>query len=131
MLDLDMLLDQLAASLQARCPTRLVGRELRDIDDRLEADLARGVYTLVSRGQPEPAYLSLTLIGQIVLPESAARIDVERAELQMLQELQAFARQPGTVGLPCRISSWQQSAQLDHPYGWVAAELRVGPLITP
>lgn len=122
-------------ALTTAMPTRVVTRDLRDFADRAKADVAKGVFTLVSKG--EGGYRNyngreamdgkhrILLVAQIVLAETASPSAVEDAEFAMVEEVKTFLR-----ALPAELCSlvmkgFQQSGQLDAPYGWVAIELEI------
>ena len=125
----------LKTELVTAMPTRVVTRKLKDFADRPKADIAAGVFTLISKG--ERGYRnyngreamdgrhSMLLVGQIELGEDADGEAVEDAEFAMVEEVKAFVR-----ALPAELCSlvmtgFQQSGQLDAPYGWVAITLEM------
>lgn len=122
------------ASLAAGFPARRTDDSVIDFADRSESDLVAGVYTLISDGQPGPIeaeveYINVMLVGQVMVAESASGGDIQEAENLMIDELKTF-RRAATVKID--ISSIQQSRQLELPYGWIRASLRVGPFdLTP
>lgn len=124
------LLQAMSAELAAAAPARLVTRSLRDFAARSKTDLARGVFTLVSRGRPASRgdidYVEVLLVGQIALTEKSAGENVEEAELLMLDEVARWAKSSGVGQI--EFQGIQQSQQVDAPYGWLAVRLRVGPL---
>lgn len=134
-MSLDAKLGQIKTSLAAAFPLRVVTRSLKDFGDRPEADLAKGIYTILSQG--EGGYNNLpgreamygkpriVLLGQIMVGEDSEPEAVEAAELAMTEEIKAFVR-----ALPAGIDSLQmkgfrQSSQLEHPYGWVSIDMEM------
>lgn len=123
------LLGSMATALGAAAPGRSVTRALKDFGDRTKAELTAGVYTLLSRGQDKiddySEYLKVMLVGQIQLSENATPDQIEEAELLMVDEVRRFAR--GCQGANVSVKGWQQSQQLEAPYGWISVDLLVGP----
>lgn len=121
------------ATLAAALPARVVTRDLLDFSMREAADLEAGIYTLLSKG--ESGYQNLLgrlamdgaqrilLVGQIQLEADVLPSAIEDAEFDMVQEIKEFLRAlPATL---CRLQmkGFNQSQQIDAPYGWVAIEL--------
>ena len=54
-------------------------------------------------------------------------MEIEQAELALLQDVLDWCTAPGTVRPLNAVYplDWTQSAQLEHPYGWVALRLDV------
>jgi hypothetical protein len=117
-------------ALATAAPSRVVTRDFLPFADRESADLQAGVFTFLGRGQDQVAeysdHLKIALVGQCLVGEDAAASAVEEIEDAMSEELRDFAR--GVYGTFVAIQAWQQSGQLEHPYGWIAAELDVGPI---
>lgn len=125
----------LKTALAAAMPTRVVTRDLKDFADRPKADVAAGVFTLISKG--ERGYRnyngreamdgrhSMLLVGQIALGEDAAPSAVEDAEFAMIEEVKGFVRALPASLCSLTMTGFQQSGQLDAPYGWVAITLEV------
>ena len=125
----------LQAALATAMPTRVVVRDLKDFADRQKADVAAGVFTLISKG--ERGYRnyngreamdgrhSILLVGQIELGEDAAPSAVEDAEFAMVEEVKGFVRALPASLCSLTMSGFQQSGQLDAPYGWVAITLEM------
>ena len=118
---------------QAGFPTRSCVRSMRDFGDRDENDLSRGVYTFIADGSTDleeyASYINVMLVGQIFAGEDAEPEAVEEIELTMIDEVLALQR----VSTPhIEIQQLQQSRQLEVPYGWFRAQLKVGPIdLTP
>ncbi|MBU1692296.1 MAG: hypothetical protein KJ958_05515 [Gammaproteobacteria bacterium] len=134
-MSLNTLLEQIKTTLAAAQPLRVVTRSLKDFGDRPEADLVKGIFTLVSQG--EGGYNNLpgreamfgksntVLVGQIMVSEDSEPVAIESAELAMVEEIKGFVR-----ALPAGIDSLQmkgfrQSGQLEHPYGWVSIDMEM------
>lgn len=130
-------LEAIRASLAAKLGHRVVTRSLIDPANLADEDLYAGVLCLVSRGGGDFANTrgregqlgrgNAYLVGYLRVAESAAPLEVEQAELALLQEVLDWCTDPGTLRplnavLPL---DWTQSAQLEHPYGWVALRLDV------
>jgi N-methylhydantoinase B/oxoprolinase/acetone carboxylase alpha subunit len=125
----------LKTALATAMPTRVVTRDMKDFGDRAKADIAVGVFTLISAG--EGGYRNyngreamdgkhrILLVGQIELAESALPSAVEDAEFAMIEEVKGFVRAL-PVGL-CSLSmtGFRQSGQLDAPYGWVSIDMEI------
>lgn len=136
MIELDTALDELHAHVAGMFPGRVVTRSYMDFSARPLPELNAGVYTLVFRGFPSfkrdvprwasPGRARILLLGQFVLAEDAAPADVEAGEIAMMEEVIAAVRsapEPKFIGLG--IEEMATSAQLEHPYGWVAAMLEM------
>lgn len=125
----------LKTALTTAMPTRVVTRKLKDYADRKKEDLAVGVFTLISHG--ERGYKNyngreamdgrhrMLLVGQIELIEDAEGDAVEDAEFAMVEEVKAFVRALPADLCSLVMTGFQQSGQLDAPYGWVAIDLEV------
>lgn len=130
-------LEAIRASLAAKLPQRVVTRSLIDPANASAEDLAAGVLCLVSRGggdfantrgrEGQLGRANAYLVGYLKVAEDAEPLEIEQAELALLQEVLDWCTEPGDVRplnavLPL---DWTQSAQLEHPYGWVALRLDV------
>lgn len=123
----------LEAALAAAMPTRVVTRKLMDFAERPKADVAAGVFTLISKG--ESGYKNhngreamdgkhrILLVGQILLSEDTDGEAVEDAEFAMEEEVKAFVRALPPTLCSLVMTGFQQSGQLDTPYGWVTINL--------
>lgn len=129
----DAYLEQLKDALATALPGRLVTREWLDPSQRKDEALQQGVITLISRREQGYAdypgreaqlgTLELALIGQLHCGAKGNGLDVERAELALVEEVKAFvANRPDELG-NLALRSWEQSGQLEAPYGWVAFSL--------
>ena len=126
-------MELLQTQLQAALPARIVTRSYQDFAQRHRADLLQGVYTLISQGvqdinSPVNRQLvdgnhGITLVGQILLAETATGEQVEEAELTLWDEISGFLRNPPDYGLCLDAVSMRQSGQLEAPYGWILVDL--------
>jgi hypothetical protein len=129
-------IDALVTRLQTMAPARVVTRDYRDFADRDPADLAAGVLTVISLGEPsypdeiyEPGRFGvhdLMVVGQIQLPEDATGSQVEDAEFAVMADIKLAVQDPlpaDLFGLALR--SFRQSGQLERPFGWVSASLQI------
>ncbi|MDP3425487.1 MAG: hypothetical protein Q8S32_17235 [Burkholderiaceae bacterium] len=125
----------LQSALADAMPARVVTRKLQDFADRPKADIAAGVFTLISKG--ERGYQnyngreamdgrhSMLLVGQVELGEDADGEAVEDAEFAMIEEVKGFVRALPASLCSLTMTGFQQSGQLDAPYGWVAITLEM------
>lgn len=119
------------AALAAVLPNRIVTRELLDATQRDDADLERGVITILTLGadslggmpDEDAGQVTLVTAGQLKLQESSHGDEVEDAELAMFAELRQFVLAPGMGLCPLELVSVAFSGQLETPYGWFRAEL--------
>lgn len=137
MSELGARLAAITAALAARYPARVVADDLVDFAMRQDADLKAGVFTLISIGedhfhpglQMEMDYgrHRMLLVAQIRLTETSAPSATQEAELTLRDEVRAFlgALPPALAALVC--TGWRQSAQSDHPDGWVSFDLEFKP----
>ena len=138
--DLDTALEAIKTSMAAQLPHRVVSRSLLlDPMSADEADLRKGVLCLVNGGGGKWAnYLgregqlgqaNLSIVGFVLVDEASAPVDVERAELALLDDVLGWVHNPG---LPRPVNSvlpleFRQSGQLEHPFGWMVLTLNVKP----
>jgi len=124
-----VIIEAVATALSAAAPTRTVTRDLKDYSDYDDGVIRAGVYTLISQGimadESDIETLSLLLVGQILLDESAAPSATEEAELLMIDEVRVFSQQ--IQGLRIVRGRFRQSAQIDAPYGFISGTLQLGP----
>ncbi|HHJ11893.1 MAG TPA: hypothetical protein ENK00_01830 [Chromatiales bacterium] len=133
---MDDRLDALEASLVAALPTRIVSRDLKHYTDQSDADLTKGVVTLVSAGEKDYSKaLGMTardgihqvlLIGHLRVAENQGGQAIEAAELDLIEEIKGWVR-AGVDGMSLRLDNVQHSRQLDNPYGWIVAYVDAGP----
>ena len=133
---LDTMLDSILAAVSAAVPaTRTCTRQLEDFSLRDDAALQSGVYTLLSNGM-EPydddrRFLNVLLVGQVMKTAAQATLDIEKEELLMICEIEAFVKtvnaDPSNPQVLIASPGIKQSAQTEGDYGWVSAPLRIGP----
>lgn len=127
-------MEALKAGLAAAVPaTRTVSRSLKDFTSWGDAVLLTGVYTAVSKSEGDYArYTSdmeadgthrIAIIGQLKVAEDADPSAVEDAEGVMIDEIKAFMRTPPADLGSMVLQGWNQSAQMEAPYGWVAFDV--------
>lgn len=133
MSDRDTFLAMIATQLATACPTRIIGRSLKDISCHKDADLVSGVLTLLSTGEGDYQNLNgrlgldararAVLIGQLRVGENEESLAIEQAELTLFEEV-LDALRTGPMALRCLdLKDFRQSGQIEHPYGWMAVEL--------
>ncbi|MFZ4286635.1 hypothetical protein [Variovorax sp. HJSM1_2] len=130
--------DVIEASLMAALTTRHVQRSL--LADPGNAPLERlqaGVVCLVVSGggnfanyrgrEGDLGTLQLNLVGFLKVADDTEPEAIEQAELALLGELldwvHEHAQLPGVDSVTP--GNWQQSKQLEHPYGWLTLGLDV------
>lgn len=133
--------DAIVASLAAKLPARHVQRSLL-LDYTLEdqARLKAGIVCVVSEGggnfanyrgrEGDLGSTNVRLVGFIQVEADAAPEETEKAELLLLAELLGWIHEPGNRALLAPVDAiypgdWQQSKQLEHPYGWLTLALDV------
>lgn len=128
-------MEMIKTQLATRYPLRIVTRSLKDHAQRHAADLKKGIYTLISHGEEgftnlrERAAMDgrhrILLVGQFQLGENCAPVDIENAEFVMVEEIKEFLRDLPPDLACLEMTGYQQSAQLEAPYGWIAAQLEI------
>jgi hypothetical protein len=136
--DLSGVMTAVRDQLAAVAPARVVTRSYTDFARRPDEDLVAGVFTVISRGEGSydnvPGRAAgngtqrILIVGQVRVGEDEPGAAVEDAEFGLVADLKALARSD----LPEIISGlalldFEQSRQLEQPYGWVAAELENQP----
>lgn len=134
MSELQTRMEILKSELQAMYPDRIVTRSLVGFDQRKSEDLKKGIYTfvsesasdldneLISKPADDPMH-KFILVGQIQIGEKSAHEEIENAEGVFIDEVLAWVRDPVQALDSVLLVGWQQSMQLDHPYGWVRFNL--------
>lgn len=127
--------EALRAGLQAAMPSRVVTRDFKDFAQRRKADLQAGVVTVIAQGEKGYAnYLGRAaqlgtvgaiLIGQLQVAEQDPPHAVEDAEFVLAEEIKTFCINPGGALGGLVMTSFRQSGQMDHPFGWIAVELEI------
>lgn len=123
------------STLAACYPARVVTRSLKDVSQHKTPDLKLGIYTLISQGEGGYANLlgraardgqqRLLLVGQIQLGENAETSEIEDAEFVMVEEIKAFCSDLPPALICLSMTGYQQSSQIDAPYGWIAVHLEM------
>lgn len=129
-------LNGMKAALAAALPARVVTRDLKNFDQRKDAELQAGVLTLVAarefgyanhRGrEADMGRLSLAIVGQIKLPGKPAPSTVEDAEFAFAAEVKTFLAGALPVSDALLLET-RFSGQLEAPYGWFAMDVEVRP----
>lgn len=127
------ILQAIRNTLGSGFPARTIAAELKDFGDRSHDELKAGVYTVLGDGVEvldELDYVNVFFVGQVMVTEDTdTDADLEEAELLMLDEIYALKRAATPNIVITRIN---QSRRLEHPYGWIRVECRVGPYdLTP
>lgn len=134
---MDERMDAIETSLIVALPTRVVKRSFfRHFSEHEEADIEKGVVMLISSGEKDykrgrgmiakEGTHTFLLIGHVKVDVDSEPQAAEAAELDLIEELKAFARLP-LPGISLYLQQVQHSRQLEHPYGWVVAYLEAGP----
>jgi hypothetical protein len=129
-------LELVRGELASFLPHRVVTRDLKDFADRPEKELRCGVFTIVASGEDslqnyrggEASFgrMRIVVVGQIHLGERTTGSQVEDAELALVEELKRFTRLALVEGIDSFIiNNWQQSGQIEVPYGWILAEMEL------
>lgn len=132
----------LVAALAAVNVDRIVGRNFQRRSDHNDADLEKGVFTVMSRSASglhramgvasEASRQKVLIVGQIRVPNSGGAEGngeaVEAAEFAMMADLEALMdSQLAEIISGLEWLGVTQSGQLEAPYGWIAAEFEIGP----
>jgi hypothetical protein len=129
-------LDAIAASLAEACPSRYVQRSLVDPGNETRERLEAGVVCLVTEGggdfanyrgrEGDMGTLNARLVGYVKVADDSAPEEVERAELALLGELLDWVATTAVPGIDTMLpGDWQQSKQMEHPYGWLVLSLEI------
>lgn len=137
MSDISSDMASLAAALATALPARVVTRSYRDIGLRRQADLQAGIYTVIARAESDfTHYLgreaqfgkrSIAILGQFQLASDSEPSDIEDAESVMVDEIKGFLADLSPDLASLELHAVQLSAQLEHPFGWVAFGLEMMP----
>jgi hypothetical protein len=130
----ELLMQAVAADLQARYPDRLVLRGRQDPGLLGDAKLRRGVYAVVAEGtedwlkfllrEAEYGTTSFVVVAYTVIEEKSSTEEVERAEAVMEDELLQWcqaAKAPPLDAVYPRAASY--STGVDHPVGWLVMRM--------
>lgn len=129
-----------AAQLRLVAPARIVTRSFRDRDRIPDAELLVGVFTVISSsGEDFASYIGrngafgtrgVLLIGQMLVEETDDELQglaVERAEFEMVADVSRLLQSlPESCG-GAKLKKFQQSGQIERPYGWVLFHIAIGP----
>lgn len=136
MSDANDALDAIEASLFAKLKDRHVERGLVDPAAADRQHLLDGIVCIVGTGggsfanylgrEGQLGRLGVVIVGFLLVDEDTKPVEVERAELKLLQELLDWTTYPNNPGLNSVLPlDFRQSQQLEHPYGWVSLSLDV------
>jgi hypothetical protein len=133
----DTMLQAMADSLAIAVPKRLVVRGFHVHADFSAEQLQQGVLCVLARGggnwlnyqgrEGELGTLRFNLVGLVQVAEDSDKVEVEQAELALLQDVLEWIRlrkaPPLDMVYP---GDFTQSMGMEHPYGWfsLAAEAR-------
>lgn len=126
----------LDASLRTALPKRIIKRGLQHFDAHTPAELCCGVLMLISDSETDfnpsmgmPAKSGthkIIVVGHCKTDEMACPSELEIAEMDLIEDLKAWIRQP-PAGMDLLPEQFQQSRQLEFPYGWITAFIDVVP----
>lgn len=133
----ELVMQALKSSLEAALTRRYVRRGLVDPGSEKLEHLKAGVICLVAGGggnfanwqgrEGELGTMSVKLVGFLAVDESKPKEAIEQAELDLLDDVLAWCRQPHAEVISSVLpQDWRQSQQLEHPFGWLALDLKVG-----
>ncbi len=128
----DQVLQDYLEYLRIELPDRIFTREWKPRERYQNSELQPGIFTLIYKGSngrdlddPFEGHLRLMIIGRIYCGHDASGVDVERAELQMEDEIRQFCE--GNHGAALQIVNVHTSHQVEAPDGWVLLECVSGP----
>jgi len=136
MSDANGALDAIEASLFGTLTNRKVKRGLIDPAAADRQALLDGLICIVGEGggsfanylgrEGQLGLMRVMLVGFLLVEENTDPVEIERAELALLQELLDWTTYPNNPGLNSVLPlEFRQSQQLEHPYGWLALSLEV------
>jgi hypothetical protein len=115
---------------------RVVKDDLLNLNVQKDDELLKGIWMPVSdvehgyRNKPGLSAVEgihkVLVVGHLRVPADATARDVQAKEFAMIEELKAFVRS-GVPRMTISLMTARGSRQLEHPYGWVYAELELGP----
>lgn len=130
----ELLMQAVAADLQARYPDRLVLRGRQDPGLLGDAKLRRGVYAVVAKStddwlkflmrEAEYGTTSFVVVAYTIVEELSTTEEVERAEAVLEDELLQWCQSPKQAPLDAvypRNAGY--STGVDHPVGWVVMDM--------
>lgn len=116
--------------------TRHIKRALKFFADQDSAEILAGILMIVSAGEADyknqrgmvgkEGTGKILLVGHIRVAESDNSQDIEDVEIAFIEEIKAALR-VDVPGLSFSLESVEHSRQLEHPYGWFVATIKVGP----
>lgn len=121
-----------AAHLLAQGATALVTREWRNHDQLNCTDLEPGRWTIIATGGQgfdaardlDEAFRGgrqlLAMVYQVQLPESSSALDIEQKVTAAFEHLASWIQHSACC---LYLSSYSRDNQLEHPYGWLGANL--------
>lgn len=137
MSDLATRMNTMRDSLAALYPARVVSRDATDPAQMSNADLTRGVYTLISLAERDyteaPGYKAqdgrqrILILGDFAIEENQPGSKIEDTEFTMMEEIKAFARNLPDSLCSLSIKGIAQSGQTANPYGWIVVEAEYQP----
>lgn len=123
--------------LKIVAPKRVRTREYQDFAAHKDADLIKGVFTVMPAGVGQYPYehrpgdcgqFQILIVAQGRLHETCKGVDIDTAEFTALNQLEALAEReferPELLAALTLISA-TQSAQLEKPYWWVMTRWEV------
>ncbi|MGR8932210.1 MAG: hypothetical protein ACU836_16390 [Gammaproteobacteria bacterium] len=127
----------LFASLQTALPARVCKRSLMHFTQHAKGEIGQGVVMMISDSESDYSNIprrtategkhSLILVGHLQVAETASHLDIELAEMAMMEEIKGWLR-AGVPNMRLQLNDIRQSRQLDHPYGWIAAKFTASPM---
>jgi len=130
-------MDEIETAAVAFFSTRAVKRSLlQHFTNHAEGELEKGVIMIISRGEGDyknglgmtakEGTQTVLFVCHIKVADDLEPVDVEKAEGALIEEIKSFLKQ-GVPGMSLKPERFDQSQQLEHPYGWVVAKLKAAP----
>jgi hypothetical protein len=121
-MSLDNNLEKLKTLLSDAMPTRIITRNFKSHEEYASIDLKKDIVTITSVGldietnslQESNSHI-IALFGWV---EADDRASVEQKELTLITEIREALKDSCYY-----ITNIRQSAQIEHPFGWVAFDL--------
>jgi hypothetical protein len=138
----DALLEAVKTKLEAIAPGRLVTRSFVEFDQRGDAALQAGVFSILPRGvmsypyersdtegsiQTDLGWFGFVIVGQSRIAEGAPGVEIDEREFEMIAELEQLADQAieDEELAELYIDEATMSGQVEAPYCWVATTWRI------
>ncbi len=131
--------EAIKVALKAAAPTKTVTRSFEDLRDSDSDDLMVGVFSIISGG--ESGFKSfdhqrvcegkqeIIIVGQKLLHEGAKGVDVENAELAMINDITTMLNSHLTADIQSlKLKRYEQSRQVECPFSWVVCFLELDNL---